>query len=89
MTSGEIPMNDGHVFRWMLTGTTVPEICGWVEKDHTMLNQTYGFYRTPDPDEALKRCKASFPEFTCTHNWVEVDAEPPYDTCNSCGQRRD
>lgn len=25
----------------------------------------------------------------CDHNWAEVDVEPPYDVCTSCGLRRD
>jgi hypothetical protein len=53
-TSGEVPLSGGHVFRWVLQGTTVPEVCGWVEKDHAVVTGTYGFYRTVDPQAAAR-----------------------------------
>lgn len=53
--AGHIPMADGNVFCWMMTGTSIPEVCGWVEKDWVIVKGTYGYWRTPDPEEAVKR----------------------------------
>lgn len=61
-TSGEIEIKEKLRFRWMVQGDRTPEIYGWLEYDHSIVDGTGGFYRTPDPTEALKRCKASFPE---------------------------
>ncbi len=60
--SGDIAMINGYVFRWMRQGDRTPEIYGWVERDHTIVSKTGGFWRTADPDEAFRRCKASFPD---------------------------
>lgn len=60
MTYGEIPMSGDNVFRWMMTGTTTPEVCGWIEKNHTILKGSYGFWRTDDPQEAARRASISF-----------------------------
>lgn len=62
-TSGVIPLNNGHTFRWMRQGARTPEIYGWVEKDYTVINGTGGFWRTNDPQEAVKRLKQNFPEY--------------------------
>jgi hypothetical protein len=53
MTQGEIKLPDNRVFRWMLQGTTKPEIYGWIEENHTMIMSTAGFYRTTDPEVAV------------------------------------
>lgn len=63
MTSGDIPLNNGHVFRWMIQGDRTPEIYAWVEKDHSIVKGTGGFWRTADPIVACARLKANFPEF--------------------------
>lgn len=55
-TTGDIPMSDGTVFRWMLTGTSSPEIYGWQERDHSIVSHSGGWWRTDDPQEAARRC---------------------------------
>lgn len=57
--SGDIPLAVRHVFRWMLQGDRAPEIYGWVEVDHSIV-QPGGFWRTPDPEEAARRACAAF-----------------------------
>ena len=36
-------------------------------------------------EEMLEADQLQAAQAECKHNWVEVDAEPPYDVCNSCG----
>lgn len=60
-SSGDIGLGNGLSFRWMLQGGSKPEIYAWLERDHSIVTGTGGFWRTTDPDEALDRCKAAFP----------------------------
>lgn len=57
--SGSVQLAGGYAFRWMLQGTTHPEIYGWVEKDHEIVKQG-GFWRTPDPLAAAQRACDAF-----------------------------
>ena len=59
---GEMEMPNGYVFRWILQGDCTPEIYGWVELNHDIIPGTGGFWRTPDPEEAARRCKEAFPD---------------------------
>ena len=61
-TSGEIEIKEKLKFRWMVQGDRTPEIYGRLEYDHSIISGTGGFYRTPDPDIALERCKTAFPD---------------------------
>lgn len=60
-TSGEFKCGGDVKFRWMIKGTTRPEIYGWFERDFTVIVGTSGFWRTDDADEAFRRAKANFP----------------------------
>jgi hypothetical protein len=51
---GDIPLRDGYVFRWMMTGDTVPEVYGWTEKDYSIVKGTTGWFRTTDAEAAAK-----------------------------------
>ncbi len=59
-SSGDIPLNDGHTFRWRIQGDRTPEIYGWIEKDYSLVPATGGWWRTADPDEAARRAAATF-----------------------------
>lgn len=56
----DVTMSDGSVFRMIMTGTTTPEIYGWLEKDHCLISGSAGWWRTTDPQEAAKRAAANF-----------------------------
>lgn len=60
MQSGEIEMTNGFVFKWMMSGTTTPEVYGWIEKNYSILKGSGGYWRTSDPQEACKRAALSF-----------------------------
>lgn len=60
MKSGEVAVQNGFTFKWMMSGTTTPEVYGWLEKEWEILKGSAGFYRTPDPEEAAKRAVVSF-----------------------------
>ncbi|MBB3910146.1 hypothetical protein [Sphingomonas desiccabilis] len=57
--SGEVALGSLGAFRFLIQGTSVPEVYGWIEKDHTITHQG-GFWRTPDPLEAAERALAAF-----------------------------
>ena len=57
---GEIDLDDGSLFRWTLEGNRSPEIYGWIEKDHSIVPKTGGWWRTDDPEEACKRACLAF-----------------------------
>lgn len=61
-SSGDTPMPNGYVFRWIVQGDRTPEIYGWLEMNHDIIRGTGGFWRTDDPEEAVRRCKVAFPE---------------------------
>lgn len=62
-TSGEFECQNGVKFRWIIQGERTPEIYGWLDRDHSILVGTGGFWRTSDPQEAFNRARACFPEF--------------------------
>lgn len=49
---------------------------------HEITHETAGAYHVAS-DCPLQMCEQ------CEHEWQEVDAEPPYDVCSKCGERRD
>lgn len=57
MTCGEITLKNGDVFKWQLSGTTTPEIYGWVERNYSIVKGTAGFYRTTDPERAKQHAE--------------------------------
>lgn len=58
--SGETTLSGGNKFRWNIQGERPPEVYGWIEKDHSIVKGSGGFWRTPDPVEATKRAAAAF-----------------------------
>lgn len=60
LQSGQVDLGNKVVFRWMIQGETTPEIYGWLERDFAIVQGSGGFWRTADPDEALRRVKAAF-----------------------------
>ncbi len=57
--SGEFKFSDRLRFRWVLEGVTEREVLGWFEDDHVIVKGTYGFWRTSDPEEALRRARTA------------------------------
>lgn len=56
---GEIQIAEKTVFRYVIDRTArIPEICGWVEQNHDMVEGTYGFYRTADAEAACEIAKS-------------------------------
>jgi len=54
-TQGTIKISDTHDFHWMISGEKCPEIYGWVEDEYRrQLKGTNGWYRTTDPQVAMK-----------------------------------
>lgn len=58
--SGTIELEHGARFRWNVTGSTVPEIYGWLETAAGAPIGSGGFWRTPDAEEAARRAKTIF-----------------------------
>lgn len=59
--AGELPIGDGHLFRWMIQGERTPELWAWLERDGAIVDGTAGFYRTTDPNQALERMREHVP----------------------------
>lgn len=50
----DIALTNGHVFRCTISGDKCPEIYGWIEKGHTIVKGTSGWYRTTDANLAAR-----------------------------------
>lgn len=57
--SGEIALEDDFYFKWTMTGTSVPEVYGWVEKGWSIVKGSTGWWRTAEPQEAAERACAN------------------------------
>lgn len=60
---GEVKLKNGHKFRWKMTGTTKPEVYGWIERENgSIITRSAGWWRTTDPEAAAKTAAANFSE---------------------------
>lgn len=57
-TCGEFVFGDHLRFRWMVQGERPAEVLGWFEdSDRLIVKGSYGYWRTNDPAEALRRAR--------------------------------